>query len=490
MLEQTATAVAAANPEIHYPELPPAMRRGGLCGAMRVFGPGAIIASVTIGSGETLFASRTGAIFGYGLLWFVAMCVVCKLVPVYTGARYMVLSGEHPMEAWARLPGPHGWFPILLGTLSFFCFPFWMGGLSMMVGTAINWIVGFDGRDLATQQFYARIFGTALLSLVMVLVLLQSYRTLERVQIAIVSILLLSILGAMVMAPVNWGEVLRGTFTMGGLSYPDWIGEKFPRIASTSVLVTLTTFMGAIGGGTYDYIGYLSLFREKRWGALGVSDGASAERPVIANTASNLSAGRCWLRAPGIDVFTGFGCVMIFTMAFTILGASVLHPRHDVPADFALLSPQAQFLTQFGQGFKYLYQLGIFMAFWGTIYGGLEVYCRTGYECFRPLSSRVRQAAYERFRPPVCLYAGLVGIALMWLVERPMDIVAPAALLGSLTCGLWCFAIIWADRRTLPRGVRMGPGWIVLNLLSGLILTGFGVGGVVVYVQSLMERWA
>src|SRR3712207_7432601 len=37
--------------------------------ALTFFGPGAIIASLTIGSGETVFATRVGAVFGYAVLW-------------------------------------------------------------------------------------------------------------------------------------------------------------------------------------------------------------------------------------------------------------------------------------------------------------------------------------------------------------------------------------------------------------------------------------
>jgi Mn2+/Fe2+ NRAMP family transporter len=36
---------------------------------LTVFGPGAIIASLTIGTGELVFSSRGGAIFGYRILF-------------------------------------------------------------------------------------------------------------------------------------------------------------------------------------------------------------------------------------------------------------------------------------------------------------------------------------------------------------------------------------------------------------------------------------
>ncbi len=483
---------------VRYTEPPRHIRRGGLRGALRVFGPGAIIASVTIGSGETLFASRTGAIFGYALVWFIVAAAVCKTVQVYSAGRYMVLTGEHPMEAWARLPGPRGWFPAFLGGLSILCFPFWLGGLAMMLGTAANWMVGLDGGSETAQRLYAQLFGTATLVLAITLTLIQSYSVLERVQTAIVAILLAAILAALIPAPVHWLEAAQSTVMIRWPTFEGWMHSDYPNIvAEQGVLTVMVVFMGAIGGGTYDYIGYLSFYRDKGWGALGwgpsatdapngepaqphdldaapskASRGRSA--PTIATTEWNVKLGRQWTYTAVVDVFTGFACVLIFSIAFYLLGAAILYPKRLVPDGFDLLTHQVSFLTQFGRPFKYLYQAGILMAFWGTIYGAFEIYSRTAYECFRPLVERVRRTPYQRLRLPVCLYAGIGGLVLMWTVREPVKIVAPAALVGTLTCGLWCFAMIWADLKVLPRELRMTRAWVVANLIAGATLTGFG----------------
>lgn len=509
MHEPSETDSPTAADPIRYPEPSAELRTGGVRGALKLFGPGAIIASVTIGSGETLFASRTGAIFGYALVWFIVVAAIGKLIQVYTAGRYMVLSGEHPMEAWARLPGPRGWFPAFLGGLSIFCFPFWLGGLAMMLGTALNWIVGLDTGSPESQRFCAQAWGTATLFLAAFLTLLQSYSVLERVQTFIVGILLVAILAALIPAPIQWLEAARSTVVVQWPEYEGWMLESYPKIvAEQTVLMVMVVFMGAIGGGTYDYIGYLSFYRDKRWGALQLvsppaedappASDAPDETPASSSTddgplgppriepaTSNLARGRSWIRAPMIDVFIGFACVLVFSIAFYLLGASILYPRRLVPDGFALLTPQVSFLTQIATPLKYVYQAGILMAFWGTIYGAFEIYSRTAYECFRPLFRRVRRTRYQRLRLPVCLYAGLGGLLLMWTVQEPLKIVAPAALIGTTTCGIWCFAMIWADRAVLPTGLRMSRAWIVLNLLAGTALTGFGGMAIWDYVGSL-----
>ena len=104
-----------AQEKIVYPPLSSDLQGGLKWGALKYFGAGAIMASVTIGSGETLFASRSGAVFGYTLLWCFIGGALMKGVQVYVGGRHMVLTGEHPMAHWAQLPGPRNWVPIVIG---------------------------------------------------------------------------------------------------------------------------------------------------------------------------------------------------------------------------------------------------------------------------------------------------------------------------------------------------------------------------------------
>ncbi|HCQ84886.1 MAG TPA: hypothetical protein DIV36_09740, partial [Verrucomicrobiales bacterium] len=75
-------------------------------------GPGAIIASLTIGSGELIFSTRAGALFGPKVVWFFCLVCLLKWVLLYTTGRQMILRGIHPMESWTRLPGPRGWLPV------------------------------------------------------------------------------------------------------------------------------------------------------------------------------------------------------------------------------------------------------------------------------------------------------------------------------------------------------------------------------------------
>src|SRR5437870_11615450 len=65
------------------PALPLALRSNNPLAWLTIFGPGAVIASLTIGSGELIFSSRGGALFGYRLLWFFLVVLLLKWVLVF-----------------------------------------------------------------------------------------------------------------------------------------------------------------------------------------------------------------------------------------------------------------------------------------------------------------------------------------------------------------------------------------------------------------------
>ncbi len=99
-----------------------------LMGLLAVFGPAAIVASVSIGAGETIVVVRAGAWAGYGLLWLVLLsCLVKGVFVTYLIGRYTAISGEYIGHRLVRLPGPRGW--LLLALVA-----------SEMLGAPLAWV--------------------------------------------------------------------------------------------------------------------------------------------------------------------------------------------------------------------------------------------------------------------------------------------------------------------------------------------------------------
>lgn len=488
--------------QLQYPEPPERLSRGRWWRMLAFFGPGAIMASVTIGSGETVFASRAGATFGYAILWCLLLGAIMKAVQVYGGMRFMVLTGHHPVESWGHLPGPRGWCPALIGVISVICFPFWIAGLGMMLGTVSSWILDINVEDPAKAALYARFWVTLYIAIGVSFALLQTYGFLEKVELVIVGLLLLCLLVATIVSRPDWGAALVGAIVPRVPEYADWVKTTSPDLYERPVWVEMLTIVGAVGGGTYDYVGYLGMIREKAWGMLGRGPvglpATTGAKVVLPDSTDEVVKARTWLRAPLVDCSISFGAVLVFSATFLLLGATILHDQQSIPDGWELLKPQVAFLTTIHANLKYVYQLGIFMAFFGTVIAAYEVNTRTTVECLWAISDRMKRFSLSRTRVVVVLYCGLGGLLLAWVpfllkiyfdkvgielraievLQKPVGLVTLPALLGGVfACGLWCFAVLWAEERFLPYVYRMKRAATVATIIAGILLTSSGLIG-------------
>ena len=446
---------------------------------LKFFGPGAIMASLTIGSGETFFASRGGAVFSYVIIWTFVLGCFFKWVQCYTAMRYITLTGQHPMDTWAHFPGPRGWFPFLMAFLSIACFPFWLAFLPTLLGTLCNWITGF-GDHHAWATFWIVLF--------VILTYVGKYSILERVQLTVITLMLVAILFSVFYFKPDWVAVLFGTFIPRVPEYAPWIIEKYPGVAARPPWVEAVTYIGAIGGGTYDYIGYVGLLREKDWGMLGLPNLDEIQQRIyevtdkkeqipLSEEEEDVRTGLAWLKAPAIDSIASFAAIIIFAGGFIIGGARLLHTEQLIPSGLKLLEYQADFLTRIHPWLLVLYDLGVFLAIAGTIYGAFEVYTRTAHECLRGVFPQLRTVKVDKIRPWVLLYVGLGAIIIIWMFRiffpnvRAIEIPTPAAIIGGvMTCGLWALAMIWTDRKFLPKPYQMKTPMVVLNVIAGVAM--------------------
>lgn len=452
---------------VAYPPLP-AEITGGWVRMARVFGPGAVIASVTVGTGETIFSPRLGAIFGYQVLWIILVAVIFKGVLVYTGARHLVLTGEHPMQAWARLPGPRAWFPALLGSVAVISFPLWVAALSDAVASLCVWMTGWGEAATSGRPLWS----SAIILAAMALSVIQTYNVVERVSTAFLSLKVFFIVVAILVIGPDWIAALAGFLTPKLPAYESWVATGYPEIAREAPLFHLAVFLGVIGGGVQDYVGYVGMMREKQWGnsAKGDDTGAAALRLDDASVARGLQ----WLRAPLFDVICSFVCVLVLTSCFMILGAAVLHPTMQVPVDADLYSRQSRFLGLVHPSLVAVYKAGIFFAMFGAIYGTFELFSRTAYEPLRALWPH-RAHDYSRVRLWITMYAGAGALLLLWTGLQTVAIVkVTSPVSGVLGCGLWCLAMVWVDRTLLPKPYRMMPALLALTLATGVAMASVG----------------
>ena len=472
-----------AQNKIKAPPLSDAIKSRKLGDMIKFFGPGAIMASLTIGSGETFFAARGGAVFGYAIMWTFILGCFFKWVQCYTAMRYITLTGEHPIDRWAHFPGPRGWFPLLLGILSIMCFPFWLSFLPSLLGTLCKWMFHF-GDHLWWGTFFIILFAS--------LTVVGGYNVMEKAQLTIITLMLLTVLFSAFYFKPDWLAVLTGSVIPRIPDYAPWIFQKYPDVAARPPWVEITVYIGAIGGGTYDYIGYIGMLREKDWGLLGLPNLAEVQQRIyelekkegripLSEKEEDVKTALAWTKAPAIDSIASFAAVIFFAAGFMISGARLLHAEQLIPSGVKLLEYQAQFLTRIHRWLLPVYDMGVFLAIAGTVYGAYEVYTRTAFECLRTVFPGLRKITVNQVRPWVCLYVGVAGMFLMWMTRllpniKLIDLPTPAGIIGGvMTCGLWCLAMIWTDRTYLPKAYQMSGLWVLLNVIAGIGMTGIGL---------------
>ena len=462
---------------------------------LRIFGPGAVIASLTIGTGELIFSSRGGVIFGYSILFpFLIICVL-KWTLVYSAARHMVLTGMHPMESWTALPiGPRGWLTVLFFILGITFIPVWVSFHASVLGDFFASLTG-------TKQYLGgatiHLWGSALLIGTLALALAGGYSALEKTQLVIITGMLASVMVTLFLFGPDWMDLLRGVFVPQRLQYPDWFATDarpaVRQIADRPMLVELSLYVGVIGGSSYDYLAYTSYLRDKRWGNAGATTPVGVPGEVNIPTESNQPTPlddrtlRQWIRAPLIDCTLSFLIVLLFSAVFVAAGKLVLGPERQLPGDGAFLEHQAQFVTRVHPGLYPLYIVAVFLTMLGTLYGTLEVAPTVLRETMRALRTDRKIARHPR-RARTLAIAWCGGVALLVLAvsfayqwqagdEHPPGLTAVLAPVNLFTgvfgCGLICLLNPWIDRR-LPRRHRMPRALVALNLIGavGFLLVG------------------
>lgn len=481
---------------------------------LRVFGPGAIMASLTIGTGELIFSTRGGALFGYHILAVFAITSLLKWTLVVSTSRHMILTGVHPYERMIELPGPRGWLPIMLLLIAIGAMPVWVSFHSGVMGNLITWLTGTH------HVFHGGIdylWGAGILAVVLILAFTGGYEVLEKTQTFVVLAMVVCAMLTLVLYKPDWLEMLAG-FLPHSMQYPEWLSERYPAIAKHSVWVEVSRYVGVIGGAGFDYLSYTSWLREKSWGVL---PGRATPEKLEEIAADPNHVVRKWINAPYVDCAISFILVVVFSAVFVASGVMFLGPEQTVPDEANMLNLQAKFVTQIHPWLLPLYVVGAFLTMIGTLYGTVEIACSIIDEIMRAIRREWTESQSHRARYAMIMWcASGAFVILGWLFVRqstsqidatptmatiiptegdhnPESKTEPAAaakpvakprmllavmtpvnlLTGVLFCGVICLLTVWMDSRWLPRSLQPPILLTITNLTGGLLFIAIGVRG-------------
>lgn len=462
---------------------------------LALLGPGAIVASLTIGTGELIFSARAGALFGADILWFFVLTLVLKWALVFASARHMCISGAHPMDRYMGLPGPRGWFPLVLAIFLLLTNPVWAGFLSHTTGTLLHVVLGEKiGGFLAHAEYGPYIWGGIVLCVAGSMAFLGGYTALEKAQLVCVGVMMFCALIALVLLSPNYLELLRGLVIPTSIEYPAWFLDKFAEgtpaydadfvkdyrsAAPKPIWVETSTYVGVLGGAGFDYLLYVACLREKAWG---FSSREKLTRDELDSIAPELEKNlRGWLRAPMLDSLMSFVLVLFFAIVFVACGILVLAPEGTLPLGNKLLTNQAEFFGKVHAWFVPVYLVGAVLTLAGSVYGTLEVGPLIFGEIERAFyQERSTEERRRRMRRYALIWNAVGGaFVILWSMKfelKPVDVIKPINLFtGVLNCGFIAMLNPWIDWKFLPRALRMPKLLMALNGVAGLAFIGLGI---------------
>jgi Mn2+/Fe2+ NRAMP family transporter len=414
---------------------------------LKYFGPGAVIACMSMGAGDVVLAPRIGAwaIPVYSALWIITFAMITKGLTAYLATRYSLLSGEHIMSLFARVK-PRGWINIVSLIIVFALLPFLIATFLTILGNVITSFTNI-GNFI--------IWGVSLGLVIALLGFVSTYKIIEKIQLVFAVFLSLGALIAVAVVKPDWFAIFNGLFTIQIPKVASWVTAD--DILTVPVMLQLAAVYGTMHGAYADFTAYISWWRNR------IDEKKIALKSEI-------------MTGLKVDLFISFVIVAIFMAAFLAAGVVILGERQLVPNGVDLISAQKSIYSVISPIVgNYLYPIAIVIVIGGAIYAGMDATPRMIKAWLDPLSARVQKISFKRFQGYILLYLLVASVPLMF-IKQPIILMTIYLMLTGVF-GMWLlgWGALWANQRKLPKEERLGKWKAALFIANNIAVTVFVV---------------
>jgi Mn2+/Fe2+ NRAMP family transporter len=456
------------------------------------FGPAAVVASLSIGAGETIMVTGLGAWSEYGLLWLLLLSVLVKGVFVtYLIGRYTAITGDRVVHRLTRLPGPRGWllFIILLAEIAVVSMS--LAAVGKPCGSLLTSLL-FEHFPVGMSfDTCVNVWTTLLIGAALVLSLFSSYAAIERQQIVLCGLMVAGTILAIVVVSPDVLRLVQGGLSIGSLPTPP---EWAPEAARNAYFLNLVTIFSFVGGGLSGYLAYSSWVGIHGWGinshpeiktirsrAGFASIDYLPEDPVQVRRLKTLLMPLRW------DVGMGATVLAIVTTSFLAAGATVLYPlQQPVSGDaWDLLTKQAAIWRQVSAVLVPVYYVCVLAALWGTLASIPEAITRVTHEFLGAVWPLLEHLPVRRLQMVLCGGFFLTSVVWTWS-GMTFDLLTQLTGLIALGVGITTVYIcVLYFNVTLPRAYR--PHWLMVGAssLAAVVLAVCAVGSAIGLIQRV-----
>ena len=440
-------------------------------GFVNMIGPGAVLVGLAIGGGELIVWPILTARFGAEIVWAAMLGVVLQLAINIEVGRYTLATGESAYSGFARLS--RTWVPIflMLNVLGWLL-PAW----ARTCGGALKaLVVGPQGPGppwawTALTFFFAGIvmFGPR-----------NVYRTIERVTIALVILMLvgLSIIAIKIGTPGAVADILRGIAN---------VGFK-PTELPTYELFSAIVFAGA-GGTTNLMFSYYLI--AKNWG---VGDQAAVDQHRSAgfnprDTEQNRARWRQWFAHARNDQVLFFWFANSVTILLFVFAALVvLHAEGIVPSQEMLVWQESVILERvWGLPGATLFLLVGIACLFSTQLTLLDGVARSGADLLHTNYPAARKRPIESWYRDIAIAWMVLGTVLTyaWGNLPPFMFLLSAGFFGGIAMAVYCPLLAVANQRLIPQYCRPSRPWFVIFCVISAFYVAFAVVSLWVIVRQ------
>jgi Mn2+/Fe2+ NRAMP family transporter len=480
-----------------------------LLGTLAWIGPGLVLASSIVGSGELIATTTVGAEAGFQLLWLVVLGCAVKVAAQVEIGRVTLTWGRTPLTAFDSVPGPRlagrgwifwGWAAMTLlivvqqgGVLAGVAQTLAAGVPLTPAGRAWNRLhdqaaearmaeaaARRQGDAAHATELHERLealerdiqgltppldwtaWALITAAATAAFLALGRYGLIERAAVVLVGMFTLVTVLAIVLLQFDPAWAISGAELASGVvpSLPPPVGGR------SAVSTALATF-GIIGVGAAELMFYPYWCLEKGYGR---AVGPREESAAWADRA------RGWIRVLQVDAWASMLVYTTVTVAFYLLGAATLGRLGLRPAGGEMVRTLAAMYTPvFGPGAATLFLVGAFAVLYSTLVSAADGNARIIGDGLA-LAGVIPDTADARrvWTRRVAVAWPLVAAGLALLIREPVAMVlasgvAQAIMLAAVGVAVLFFRHRAADPRLVP-----SRGWDLLLWVScaGLVLAG------------------
>jgi Mn2+/Fe2+ NRAMP family transporter len=412
-----------------------------LGGILKRIGPGMILASSIVGTGELIATTVLGAKVGFVALWVIVLSCIIKPVIQAEMGRYTIASGQTGLEALNHVPGPRflranwvvwGWAVMVLFTL-------------LQIGAMFGGVSEVMHLIVPAVPIRAWIF--VWLAVTLALLLYGGYERVEKLSVIKVGLFTLMTLFAAVMM-VRMPQFFTWDNIREGLAF------KFP----TGGLAEAVAVFGITGVGASELFMYPYWCVEKGYARFA---GRRDESPAW------LDRARGWVRVMHVDILASMVIYTVATLAFYFLGAGVLHAGEKQKfSSGELITTLSNMYTQTLGGWSlYVFYVGAIATLYGTIFAATAANSRVFSDMFRIMGVFERDDYAKRvaWRRNFVLFLTVVPVCLFLIMGNPVQMVVVGGVAQALMLPAVAVGTLYLRHRRLPRAI-VPPQWVTAAL--------------------------